>query len=106
MDFGHSHSSTDGQATADAHHRPVCHCLNVTESEIREVIAEHEPQSVRGVSQICGAGAGCMSCHRHIRRMLNERVLYRRSEILADLEPTGHGPSHDHCVAPAVSCGG
>jgi len=81
MDFGHSHSSTDGQATAEAH-RPICHCLNVTESDIREVISEHEPQTVQSVSQICGAGAGCMSCHRHIRRMLNERVLYRRPDSL------------------------
>jgi bacterioferritin-associated ferredoxin len=74
MDFGHWHSSTDGQATAIAD-RPLCRCLNVTENDIREAISEHEPQTVKAVSQICGAGAGCMSCHRHIRRMLSERAL-------------------------------
>ena len=74
--------------------RPICHCLNVTEQEIREVIAEHEPQSIRGVSQVCGAGAGCMSCHRHIRRMLNERVLHRRSQMLGDATAE---PSVIHC---------
>jgi len=82
MDFGHCHSSTDGPAIADAQ-RPLCRCLDVTESEIREAICEHQPQTVQGVSQICGAGGGCMSCHRHIRRMLNERVLSRRSNPLA-----------------------
>ena len=81
MDFAHWHSSTDGSATAEAE-RPVCHCLNLTESEIREVISEHEPRTVQGVSQMCGAGAGCMSCHRHIRRMLNEHVVYQRSDLL------------------------
>lgn len=88
MDFGHwyssngpssnGHSSTAGQAVAEAH-RPICRCLNVMESDILEAISEHEPQTVQGVSQICGAGAGCMSCHRHIRRMLNERELCQRS---------------------------
>jgi bacterioferritin-associated ferredoxin len=82
MDFGHCHSSADGPAIAEAH-RPLCHCLDVTESEIRKAISAHEPQTVQGVSQICGAGGGCMSCHRHIRRMLNERVLSRRSDALA-----------------------
>ncbi len=80
MDFG-QHTLAQNQAHAESH-RPICHCLNVTEGEIRQVIADHDPQSVRGVSQICGAGAGCMSCHRHIRRMLNERVLYRRAQAL------------------------
>lgn len=83
MDFGHWHSSTGGQATAEAP-RPICRCLNVTESDILEAISEHEPQTVQGVSQICGAGGGCMSCHRHIRRMLNERALDRRSDPLPD----------------------
>lgn len=80
MDFG---QQTLPANSADPH-RLVCHCLNVTEHEIRSAIDEHDPQSIRGVSQVCGAGAGCMSCHRHIRRMLNERVLYRRAQIVGD----------------------
>jgi hypothetical protein len=45
MDFGHwqssnwhrsnGHSATAGQAVAEAH-RPICRCLNVTESDILE----------------------------------------------------------------------
>lgn len=103
MDFGYSQTSTTVPASSESH-RPICHCLNVTEAEIREVIADHEPQSIRGVSQICGAGAGCMSCHRHIRRMLNERVLYRRSQMLADIEPSGHCESTERCTSSAASC--
>jgi bacterioferritin-associated ferredoxin len=83
MDFSQPHTHDQQSAHADSH-RVVCHCLNVSESEIRDAIAEHEPQSIRGVAQVCGAGGGCMSCHRHIRRLLNERVLYRRSQIVGD----------------------
>lgn len=79
MDFGHWNNSTAEHAIAEAQ-RPICRCLNVTESDILEAISEHEPQTVQGVSQICGAGVGCMSCHRHIRRMLNERALCRRTD--------------------------
>lgn len=82
MDFEHWQSSTGGQTNAAAH-RPLCRCLNVTESDLREVISEHEPQTVKSVSQLCGAGAGCMSCHRHIRRMLNERVPCRTSDPIS-----------------------
>lgn len=98
MDFGQTHAHTLEQHDVQADsHRVVCHCLNVSESEIRDAIAEHEPQSIRGVSQVCGAGAGCMSCHRHIRRMLNERVMYRRSQLVGEA----------HAAEPACSqqCG-
>jgi bacterioferritin-associated ferredoxin len=99
MDFGHWQdsnwqSSTDGRsavgtltssatdsATVTAE-RLLCRCLRVTESDIREAISEHEPETVQGVSRICGAGSGCMSCHRHIRRMLNESALVGRSDQL------------------------
>jgi bacterioferritin-associated ferredoxin len=95
MDFGQQ-TLAENHVHADSH-RPVCHCLNVTESEIRDAIAEHDAQSIRGVSQVCGAGAGCMSCHRHIRRMLNERVLHRRNQLLGEVTPTTPCPSHGQC---------
>jgi bacterioferritin-associated ferredoxin len=79
--------------------RPTCHCLNVTEGEIRQAIADNELHSVRGVSQACGAGSGCMSCHRHIRRMLNERVLQRRSQSLEEISVD------PPCVIPQFACG-
>lgn len=93
MDFSQQ-SLVQTPVHADAH-RLICHCLNVTENEIRQAIAEHDPQSIRGVSQACGAGAGCMSCHRHIRRMLNERVLYRRSQLVSEVAT--EQPCSSHC---------
>lgn len=93
MDFGQQALHTN---SADPH-RLVCHCLNVTEHEIRSAIDEHDPQSIRGVSQVCGAGAGCMSCHRHIRRMLNERVVYRRAQLVGDATAETACTEQVHC---------
>lgn len=83
MDFGHPQTLVENSVHSAAS-RTVCHCLNVSEHEIRAAIDEHDPQTIRAVSQVCGAGGGCMSCHRHIRRMLNERVLCRRSQLVGD----------------------
>ncbi len=74
-------NSASGSATAAAE-RPLCRCLRVTETAILEAIDQHEPETVQGVSRVCGAGSGCMSCHRHIRRMLGERAACRRSAPL------------------------
>jgi bacterioferritin-associated ferredoxin len=57
--------------------RPVCHCLGVTEGEIRETIAEQDLHTVRQVAQTCGAGGGCTACHRHIKRYLQEAAQER-----------------------------
>lgn len=95
MDFGQQ-TLVQNSVHADPQ-RLICHCLNVTEGEIREVIDDHDPQSVRGVAQVCGAGAGCMSCHRHIRRMLNERVMHRRSQLVGEHESAESGVAHAPC---------
>lgn len=62
--------------------RPTCHCLGVHADEIRESIAMHDLSSVRGVTKACGAGGGCNSCHRHIKRMLHEHA----DQKMADFE--------------------
>ena len=59
---------------------PVCHCLGVTEREIRQVIAEIEPCTIRQVAHACGAGGGCTACHRHIKRYLHEAAQQRSVE--------------------------
>jgi bacterioferritin-associated ferredoxin len=98
MDFGVPQSLIHDPVHAESH-RVVCHCLNVTEHEIRETITENDPQSIRGVSQACGAGAGCMSCHRHIRRMLNEHVVQRRMQMVGEAIAT------EPACAGQPSCG-
>ena len=66
--------------------RSLCHCLNISEAEVREAIAEHDLQTVRGVAKTCGAGGGCTACHRHIKRLLNEQVVQSRMQSLSDME--------------------
>ncbi len=51
----------------------LCRCLRVTEGEVREAVAVSNAETVRGVTQACGAGGGCMACHRHIKRVLAEQ---------------------------------
>ena len=48
----------------------VCHCLGVTESDIRKATATGELDSLRAVMQQTGAGSGCTVCHRAIKAML------------------------------------
>lgn len=61
-------------------HRPVCHCLGVTEGEIRHAIDACDLATVRQVSHACGAGSGCTACHRHIKRYLHEAAQRRLAE--------------------------
>lgn len=60
----------------------LCRCLRVTEEEVRDAIAVANPETVRGVTQACGAGGGCMACHRHIKRLLAEQ----HAQIAAEAE--------------------
>lgn len=77
MDFSASYPETRGT-------RPVCHCLGVPAEEIQASIAEHDLATVRGVTKTCGAGGGCTSCHRHIKRMLLEHAAQRRMSAPAE----------------------
>jgi len=52
--------------------RPLCHCLRVMEADVRDTIITCELSTVREVTRACGAGGGCMACHRHIKRLLAE----------------------------------
>lgn len=60
----------------------LCRCLRVSEEEVRDAIAVSNPETVRGVTQACGAGGGCMACHRHIKRLLAEQ----QAQIAAESE--------------------
>ena len=65
--------------------RPICHCLRVDETEIRDVIEDSELQTVRQVTAACGAGGGCTACHRHIKRFLAEAARERTAQT--ELQP-------------------
>jgi bacterioferritin-associated ferredoxin len=71
--------------TCSSSPRPLCHCLNVTAEEIRTAIDLGGLHTVRQVGQACGAGSGCTSCHRHIKRLLAQSAQERQAESV--LEP-------------------
>ena len=71
--------------------RPLCHCLGISECEVRDAIVEHELQTVRGVAKACGAGGGCTACHRHIKRLLNEQIVQGRMQLLGEANSPQQG---------------
>lgn len=50
----------------------VCHCMNITASDIRGAVQTGRHGSMREVSRCTGAGAGCTACRGRIRRMIAE----------------------------------
>ncbi|WP_166831308.1 (2Fe-2S)-binding protein [Thalassoroseus pseudoceratinae] len=55
-----------------SHHsdKLICHCLGVTESEVRGAISTGMVRTVGCVMNSTGAGTGCMGCRRRIGAML------------------------------------
>lgn len=51
----------------------VCHCLRITEAEIRETADALSAPTVRCVMKETGAGSGCTACHRRIRDLLADQ---------------------------------
>ena len=50
----------------------VCHCLGVTEGDVRSVVASGSVQSIRCIMNGTGAGTGCTACQRRINDLLCE----------------------------------
>lgn len=66
----------------------ICHCHQVTDREIKSVIAGGA-STLQAVGDACGAGSGCGGCSSEIAAMLfkQRRVLPLVSDLLAnDLE--------------------
>ena len=59
------------QVTAPS--RYLCHCLKVTQDQVRDAVGFHGCDSVEEVTACCGAGGGCTACHRRIRAVLGGR---------------------------------
>lgn len=60
--------------------RPLCHCFGISHAEVQETIEQNDLVTVRGITQACGAGGGCMACHRHLKRLLNENAVAKRMQ--------------------------
>ena len=50
----------------------ICHCLGITEAEIRSASQFGQCRSIADVKVMTAAGSGCTSCHRHIVALLQE----------------------------------
>ncbi len=51
----------------------VCHCLQISSSEIKTAAGAIEAPTVRCIMKCTGAGTGCTACHRRIRRLIEDQ---------------------------------
>ncbi len=52
----------------------LCRCLAVTQSQVIDCIAVTGAENVRQITECTGAGRGCLSCHRQIRDLIQQRT--------------------------------
>lgn len=64
--------TTRFQSASTCRRRFVCHCLQVTEAEIVEIVCTGEAASLREIRCRTGAGGGCTACHFRIERMIEQ----------------------------------
>jgi len=65
----------------------ICQCYQVTESTIRNAIAEGKLKDIDSVTTACEAGGGCHSCHILIQLFIDQHQ--EKSTAMEDLV-------HDH----------
>jgi len=51
----------------------LCHCLGLSESDVREAVALDGLDSVREVMENTEAGSGCTACHAAIKRLIRDQ---------------------------------
>ena len=57
----------------------ICECLKITRFEVESAIVTSDSPSVRSVLNLTGAGSGCTSCHRAIRKMIADQCPFASS---------------------------
>jgi len=55
---------------SDACTQLVCHCLQISEDRLLEVLARCEIRTVGDIRKHTGAGDGCTACHRRLKAYL------------------------------------
>jgi bacterioferritin-associated ferredoxin len=53
--------------------RVICHCLQVTEDALLQVLGGEEICTLKDLRQRTGAGDGCTACHLELRQILERR---------------------------------
>lgn len=60
------------ESLTQATDRVICHCLQVTESEILSAASFRSACTIGDVIDCTSAGAGCTACHRRIIELLQQ----------------------------------
>ena len=50
----------------------ICQCFQVTDTTIKAHIRSKNLDSIEGITEACGAGGGCQSCHMLLELFLDE----------------------------------
>jgi bacterioferritin-associated ferredoxin len=56
----------------------LCHCLQVTESQVRDCVTLLGANTIHEIRGHCGAGGGCMACRRRIQQVIDNRATPQR----------------------------
>jgi bacterioferritin-associated ferredoxin len=65
-------SNTDGSPCAGCPKRLVCHCLRVSEADLRQALVTFDLRTIKDVRRHTGAGDGCTGCHRRLATYIEE----------------------------------
>ena len=65
--------------TPDMEEREICHCFQVTEKEIRDVVKKNKLTTLEDVTNFTKAGGACGQCHKEIQNILDE-ILHVRTK--------------------------
>lgn len=66
----------------------ICFCFDVTDSELRQYIAEGH-DTIHKIQTICGASTGCGMCYYDLVRILKEESEIGEQTNATDPEPEG-----------------
>lgn len=58
----------------------VCHCLGVSEYQIKCAVYKDDLQTVDEVTAATNAGGGCQSCHWRIQELIDEVLELKKAQ--------------------------
>jgi bacterioferritin-associated ferredoxin len=70
-------------ACDDCPDRLICHCLQITETELVTALTVREIRTLQDIRQHTGAGDGCTACHKTLRKYLERHACRNATATLA-----------------------
>ncbi len=62
----------------------ICQCFQVTDTTIKQHIRAKNLDNIEGITEACGAGGGCQSCHMLLELFLDE---HHKRGVFAAVKP-------------------